>query len=928
MFARRVTAATVIGREEELDSIEAFLTEVEQGPAALVLSGEPGIGKTILWETCVDKAAERFGRVLTSHGVEAEATLSFAGLSELLGPVLEEAADSLAAPRRRALEIALLLAEPGEHPPDAHAIGLAVLDVLHALAGRGPLVVALDDVQWLDPSSAAVLQIALRRLREEPIGLLATLRGAREVVPFELERALGEGRLTRLWIGPLTLAALHHLLKERLGLELTRPELARVQETSEANPFFALELGRELERTGTRPTAGQALRVPESLRELLGGRLARLPVEAVDVLLHAAALARPTVELVAAARPRRENVLEALEKAEDEGLILLDDGRVRFAHPLLSSVCYEQAPLSRRRTVHRALAEAVSDIEERARHLALAAEGPDSAIASELDAAGEHAAARGATAAAAELSELAAGLTPADPSLASRRRLRAAHFHRLAGNVERAVAILDELFLEVPAGPERADVLFALAATFRAGSRRPIDLCGQALTEAEGDDARSARILAFRAWNRLLEADVTGSLADARAGLASAERVGDPELVATAIRYVGSAETWAGEITPGILERGAEIEERLGLKLEYLDSPRVSLARWLLHVGELDRARELAEGVYARAAARGDEGSQAHCGWLLGLLEWLAGRWQLALERTTAWWELAEQIQNPHARAWVGRVKALIEIDLGLVESARATVAEIVPVSHEALDDLPRLFALGLLGRLELVLGNYGAAAGYLRDAPGQLLAWGLFDPTLTIWSDAVETLVALGELERARTYLEAYEENAARLGSAWALASAARSRGLVAAAEGSTGAALAAFDDALAQLDGVSFPLERGRTLLCLGSARRQSQKKKAAREALEEALAIFEELGGQLWAEKARSELRRISGRQPTADGLTETEGRVAVAAARGRSNKEIAAELFMAVSTVEMHLSNVYRKLGIRRAGLAQHLSLPAD
>jgi DNA-binding CsgD family transcriptional regulator len=313
---------------------------------------------------------------------------------------------------------------------------------------------------------------------------------------------------------------------------------------------------------------------------------------------------------------------------------------------------------------------------------------------------------------------------------------------------------------------------------------------------------------------------------------------------------------------------------------------------------------------------------------LLGLLEWLAGRCQLALERTTARWELAEQIQNPHARAWVGRAKALIEIDLGLVESARATIAEIMPVSREPLDDLPRAFGFGLLGRLELALGDHEAAGGHLREAPGQLLAWGLFDPTLTIWADAIETLVALGELERARTYLEAYAESASRLGSPWALASAARSRGLVAAGEGSTGTALAAFDSALAQLDGVSFPLERARTLLCLGSVRLQSHQKKAAREALDEALAIFEELGGRLWAEKVRAELRRIGGRQPSSDGLTEKEREVASLAAAGRTNREIAAELFIGVSTVEMHLSHVYRKLGVRRAGLGQHLSLPAD
>jgi predicted ATPase len=288
-------ALDVIGREEELGVLRAFLAELEQGPSALVLSGEAGIGKTILWDAGVAEAREQLGYVLTCRGVEAEASLSFAALSELLAPVFDEVEASLLSPRRRALEIALLRVEPGDQPPDAHAIGLAVLDLLCALAERGQVLVALDDLQWLDPASAGVIQIALRRLREERVGLLATVRMGPEIaVPFELERSFPEERLVELALGPLSLGAVHRLLEERLGLELTRPELVRVQEATAGNPFFALELGRELVRTGTRPAPGQALKVPESLRELLGGRLARCR-GTLDVLLQAASPAgRPS----------------------------------------------------------------------------------------------------------------------------------------------------------------------------------------------------------------------------------------------------------------------------------------------------------------------------------------------------------------------------------------------------------------------------------------------------------------------------------------------------------------------------------------------------------------------------------------------------------------------------------------------------------
>jgi len=220
------------------------------------------------------------------------------------------------------------------------------------------------------------------------------------------------------------------------------------------------------------------------------------------------------------------------------------------------------------------------------------------------------------------------------------------------------------------------------------------------------------------------------------------------------------------------------------------------------------------------------------------------------------------------------------------------------------------------------------AAAGYLRDLPGRLHAAGSNDPTLPVWADAIETLVALGELEQARAYLEPWELHARRLGSPLALEAVLRCRGLLVAAEGDLEGALESFDTVLSKQPEPPWPFERARTLLSLGTVRRQAQQRRAARKALEQALTTFEQLGARLWAEKARAELRRISGRRAAPDELTETERRVAELAARGRTNKEIAAELYMGVSTVEAHLSHIYRKLGVRRVELASRLSIPAD
>jgi DNA-binding CsgD family transcriptional regulator len=858
--------------------------------------------------------------VLTCHGIEAEASFAFAGLSDLLVGVVGEVAPMLVPPRRRALEVALQLAEPGEVAPDAHVIGLALLDALRALAEAGPVLVALDDAQWLDPASASVLQIALRRLRAEPVGLLATVKLGPDVARApELEHAFTEERLQRIAVGPLSLGAVHSLLEQRLGVDLTRPELVRVQEATAGNPFFALELGRELVRTNTRPTPGQALRVPDSLQELLGSRLDRLPAFTADVLVQVAALARPTVGLVAAAHGDEERVLEALQAAVHEGVVEVDDSRIRFAHPLLASICYEQAPVWKRQAVHRALAAVVDDTEERARHLALATDGPDAGIAMELDGAAEQAAARGAPAAAAGLYELAAELTPDDPVLVRKRRLRAATFHRLAGDSEPAKALLDDLLDEVPSGVERADVLFELASIFGVDIPEMLELHDQALAEAAGDDTRSARILSFRGLTHILEPDIHAALADTRAALGRAERAGDPAQLAMAIAHMGHVEAWATETTSGLLERGAEIEERLGLVLEFNDSPRCILVRGLLRAGEIERARFLLKELEAQAAARGHEYTRELVMWYLSVVEWLTGRWQLALDYAANASELGAHGATP---MWAGRVKALVQADLGLIDEARASAQAGLTLATARAYGTFAILALGVLGRLELALGNLPAAADYLRDLPGRLLAGGMNDPTIPLWADAIETLGALGELEHARTYLQPFEENARRLSSPFATAGAARCRGLVLAAEGDLSAATEAFEDSLAEA--ASFPLERARTLLCLGTVLRQAQQKKAAREALEQALETFEQLPAPLWAAKARAELKRISGRRAPSEELTETERRVAELAAQGRTNKEIASELFMGVSTVEAHLSRVYRKLGVRRAGLSDRLA----
>ncbi len=911
----------IVGREAELGSLADLLDRAEAGHASLVVVGEPGMGKSLLWQTGVAEAERRGLQTLTASGIAAEASYSFAVLSDLLAGTLDWTLGALAPPRRAALEAGLLLAGPPAGAPDPRAIALAVLDVLAGAAEERPLVLAIDDAQWLDAASASVLGFAFRRLGRLRASVLLTVRPSEG---DELVRALPAGARRTVDLAPLGLSDVHRLLAERLGLRLAPPELYRLHAASGGNPLFALELGRELVRAGVSLAPGRPPPLSRDLRVLLGERLARLPEPTRAALVTAAAAARPTVGLLAAAGAP---VPGALEPAARAAVVEVDDrGAIRFAHPLLAAACYEGALPWQRRAAHRALVGAVDEPEERARHAALAADEPDESVARALDEAADHARSRGAAAAAAQLAELAAELTPPElPERLRLRLLRAADLHRLTGSRERAAAILERLLPDA-SGDLRADALLALARTRRHDLSRTIALCEEALGETD-DDRRVAEILLFLSWIHVLRGDVHASLEVARAGLDRAERAGDSSLLARAIARVALAETWAIDITPGLLERGVALEQELGSGLEYPESPAMALARRLVYLNELDRARVLLHEEQRRAAARGDEGSRAHLLFYELVLEHQAGDWRRGLELAAAALELAEQLRDAqfHGMALYG--KALMLAHLGEAAQARAALAEALAVAEAVGDAHFELWARSLLGFVALSLGDAHEAVRQLRHLPERLAAQGWNEPA-DPWPDTIEALVAVGEVDEARVLLRRFEALARRLGAPRGLATAARCRALLAAAEGDLDRAFGAFERALELHRRLEEPFEHGRTWLALGTTRRRARRKQDARVAFERALAIFERLGARLWAERARAELARLPGRRPARDVLTEAEARVAALAAEGLSNKEIAASLSMSVHTVEAHLTRTYRKLGVRsRRALAGHELLAA-
>jgi DNA-binding CsgD family transcriptional regulator len=901
-----MAAASVVGRDEERAAIGALLATPSSG--GLLLSGEPGIGKTVLWEEGVEQARAAGWTVLTHRSAQAEAGLAFAGLSDLLEDVFHEVAETLPPPRRRALEVALLLAEPGDAPPDARAIGLAVLDVLRGLSERSPVLVALDDVQWLDASSAAVIAIAVRRLAGEPVAVLAT----RRTQPGQSDGPdLFGRRLERVVLSRLDRSTTDLLLRNAMGRELPRPVFTAIYRASGGNPYFATELAQ----AGT-GADGDGFHLPPNLNELLGGRLAKLPEATREVLLEAAALARPTVELLA-------GDLDALDVAVVDGIVRVDGSEIRFSHPLLESLTYSRAPPGKRRAVHARLAGIVTDPEERVRHRALAAKSvADEALAADLEEAAHHAAARGATAAAAELAAMAARHTPVDDVAAERSRRRAAgRFLHLAGDLARASALLDALAAELPAGPERAEVLLAGAVVQRSSAESRTAVCLQALDESGDDDGLAARILGYLAINRWLSSETIEGLADARAGLTRAERVGDPRLVAAAIACVSLLETFLLEATPGLLERGVELERGLGRPLRFQESPTFVWVIRLIHVDEIDEARRVLDELTEAVERHGDEHSRAYCGLEATNLELLAGRLDRAVEHGRSTMSLADELGEDDLRVHAAGFAAGALADGGHGEEAMRAADAALTLAGEQ-DAYAVSMAVSALGRLALVQGDLPEAHRLLGDAPAMLMRAGHRHPVANPWADLIETLIGLGDLEQATDLLATYDDLAVR-SSRWARANAARCRGLLCLAHGEDASAVAALERSLEE-EGGTYPLERGRTLIALGVAHRHARRSRAARETLEQAVALLDEIGAHAWRDRAAVEFGRVSGRRARTDGgLTDAEQRVAELAAQGRQNREIAAMLFLGVSTVEMHLSRVYRKLGLRsRTELAGH------
>ena len=896
-----------MGRSEELGVLDSFLNDARDRFALLAIEGEAGIGKTTLWQAGVERGRKKAFSVLVARAAQAETGMSWAGLADLFAPVDDRLLEGLPLPQKEALFAALLRRAVPSSGVDERALSAGVLSLLRMLSSEGQLVVAVDDAHWLDTATGRALSFAVRRLDREPIGFLVTVRTLPTLETFD--RAADPAKRTSLSLGPLSVAALHELIKGNTGRSFPRPVTVRIAEASGGNPFYGLEVAGELARHHPQP--GGQLPVPASLGELLQARIGRLPEHTRKALLEAALLSRPTSEIVD---------VEALEPAERAGVVVVEQGRIRFTHPLLAAALYDGVDGSERRRLHRQLAEVVNDPEESARHLAMGTVKRDEAAAAALDAAGAVADTRGAPQAAAELMELAIGLTPhgRERELA-RRKIAAARYWSETGDLARAQSLLEEVISEQSAGDLRARALAPLAQLhFRRNSfGEAIQAVRQARQEATDAELQIGLDLDI-AFFSVSVADFLSLQQHARAAVGATADGGDPALLAEVVAVHAMAEFLCGRgLDEQQLQRALELEDR-GRSVAWQMRPSFVAGCLYLYCGRPGEAVTILDALYTYALERGEESViPLHCFYLCWAL---VGHGELQRAEQVA--EIAAQsaalVGDPASEGAALTARALVHALGGSEQTAGEEARQALRIFQELNWTMGTVFPSWALGLAYTAAGRPEAVDATLAPLAAMVLAVGDFDPGLAMFlPEQIEALIALGRLDQAQRLLDWLERRAHDLDRPLALAIAGRCRALLCAAVGEVDPALAAVERAVAHHDRTEMPFEQARTLLVWGRLLRRHGRRAQAKHVLIEALESFERIGTPVWARWTQAELGRLGAKRVVPDQLTPTESVVASLAASGLSNQEIAQRAFLTVKAVE---ANLTRDIGNSRSAPA--------
>jgi DNA-binding CsgD family transcriptional regulator len=906
----------LLGRQREVAHIEERLTRAQDGTsAALLLHGEPGIGKSALLRAASDRARELGFTVLRARGFESESDIPFAGLLELLTPLLS-LRDRIPEVQARALGSALALEAPT--PFDRFAVPAGMLSLLAASAEGQPVLVLADDVHWFDDASRDALIFVARRLGAEGVVLLCAARPVGDLrEAFAGVEALAVSGLDDAAAGELLQRESRHRVADDVADGLIA--------TAHGNPLALTEIPRALsadQLAGREPMAGP---VPagEQIQEAFARQLADLPEPTREALLIAAAMQTGRHDLFRAALAHRGLPADALEPALRAELISIE-GRLDFFHPLLRSAIYHSADPVQRRSVHTTLAAVASEPARRAWHLAAAADAPDEEVAAALETAAGEARSRGGLIAGARAFERAANLSTDDGARA-RRLLEAASDFAQSGRPDHALALVSQAQALVPGGEMATEVVRVRG---RVEMRRGAPGTAHDLLVTEADrievenPAAAAALLVEAAVAHMMTGDMEALVATGDRARALLPGGADPVMEVLAGVLVGEAHAALGHEDEADALLDPAMPFLTGEHVLTMPSELVGMAgQCAIWYERWDRATAVLDhliGVAREATAINHiiYPLAAH-----SVLDFRRGRWSAALADAGEAARLARETGLRPLLTFALAVLAHVEAGMGRRDDARTHARESVHLGELLGGSAITVYGVNALAFDALGNGEPEVAAELYDRAHRLASRLHMQRGLVQFGADRVEALARLGRTDDAFQALEELADTPG--GGRWALAALARCRGILADKTSEHH-----FQRALSHHAHDGQPFEQARTQLAYGERLRRDRRRADAREQLGDALEVFERLGAAPWAGRARVELRATGGAAAEGDAaekeavaaagleeLTAHELQISRLVAYGMTNREVAAKLFLSPKTIEYHLSQIYRKLDLR-------------
>ena len=879
------------GRSEQLAAIGRLLGGMRSGRAgALVLRGEAGIGKTALLEAAADKAAG--ARVLRVAGVESEAELPFAALHALLRPALDQIG---ALPGRQAVALRGAFGLAEETVTDRFLVGLGVLSLVAELAEDRPVLVLVDDAQWVDRASADALVFAARRLQAERVAVLVA---ARDEPP-----GLSLPGLPELRVGGLDQTAAEQLLA---GAGLVRAVRDQLIAEAGGNPLALIELSRGLsaaERAGSvTPLISPAASPVSRVQQAFGARIGGLPEACRRAVLVAALGGLADLAEVSRAIAASGGSLTDLAAAERAGLARVTPAGVIFSHPLARAAVLAGSDVAEGAAAHRALA-GVLDGDRRPWHLAALADGPDEQVAAELDAAAQRADRRGSRAAASAAYERAAALS-AGPAAKGRRLALAAEAATDAGQLPRAADLARQAG-QLVTDPAAAAALARVRAQLEFEAGRPADSVGILLEWAAllgpADPAPAEVVLAEAVHILWLAAGPAHPELERRAAAMTPVGARLVEFL-QAVRRLQDGDTDVPVTVPATPDPGS-LPLLARFSQLFFDFVR----------GDVPAVGRRAADMAAECRDAGIAGLLAYALVYLATAQLLHGEFLDATATAEEGLRIAADTGQTHVTRELASTAAGLAAITGDEEACRARAAQVRELSA-GVQTLAPAGADCALAMLDLGCSRYQSALDWMRAATSGPARRN--PEVLYAYPVHVEAAVRAGRADLAARPLAQFTAWAGAIGQRWATAVAARCAALTA----DDTEAEPLWREAIAAHEGDGRPFEQARTRLLYGEWLRRNRRRAGAREHLLAAAAAFARMGARPWQERAEAELRAAGAGAPTVTAddplarLTPQELQVVRLAAAGASNKQIGGQLFLSPRTVGFHLYRAFPKLGV--------------